>query len=124
MKVQALVTGTHYLIDDRTQRPEMGQFGQCAEVRHREGDVFELKDYYITLTDPTTTRPLLDKETGQPKMRLLTAEEQFNPAKMQRVPDDTPESFSTAQDAINAATAGMKIGKTPRRASKIAEVHS
>src|SRR5262245_55081647 len=103
MKVRALVTGTHYLIDEHTLRPVVGQFGRVAEVRHRPGDVFELKEYWITVTDPVTTRPLRDKKTGAIQMRLLSVGEQFNPEKMEKVADDTPESYSTAQDALNRA---------------------
>src|SRR5262245_30136047 len=103
MKVRALVTGTHYLIDDATKFPQVGQFGRVAEIRHREGDVFELKEYWITEVDPVTTKPLRDKKTGQIQRRLLSVGEQFNPNTMVRVDDDTPESFSTAQDALNRA---------------------
>ncbi len=123
MKVQAKETGTHYLIDDRTQRPEVGLHGIRAEIRHREGDVFELKPYWVTLTDPASARVLLD-EDGKPKMRLLTAEEQFSERSMIRVEDDTPESFSTAQDAVDRSSQELRGGRNPKRnASKIAEVH-
>src|SRR5262245_42947535 len=125
MKVRALVTGTHHLIDEQTLRPQVGQYGRVAEIRHRPGDVFELKEYWVTLTDPVTTRPLKDKKTGEVQMHLLSVADQFNPELMVRVPEDTPESFSTAQEALDRVHDELVGGKvSSSRKSKIAEVNS
>lgn len=125
MKVRALVTGTHYLIDDQTHLPlKSDQWGRVAEVRHRDGDVFELKPYFITVTNPKTSKPEFD-ENGRPKMRLLSIEEQFSPQTMQRVDDDEPESYSTAQEAINRQHDELLGGRVVlKKKTRIAEAHS
>ncbi len=124
MKVRALVTGTHYIIDEHTQRPALGLYNQRAEVRHREGDVFTLVPYLITEVDPHTSRILFD-ENGKVKMRLHTIDEQFNPKTMERMEEDAEESYSTAQEALDRQTEALRVGRaTKRPPSKIAEARS
>ena len=77
------------------------QMGEYEYMRRREGDVFTLKPRMITLT--TKGRIDMD-EHSHPKMRLLTAEEQFSPRWMERVDVEEMEMTTGAQVALSRAT--------------------
>lgn len=81
--------------------------------RRREGDVFLLIPQYVAEYDDATMRPKY--KDGKPILKLVTAAEQFNPAKMEKVDDDLPETITTAQSAINKASDELNGEKLPRR---------
>ena len=81
--------------------------------RRREGDVFNLIPQYIPEADPNTMKPVM--ENGKPKMRLVTAEEQFSSATMERVDEDEPETITTAKDAILKVQNDLDGAKVPAK---------
>jgi len=54
-------------------------------------------------------------ENGKPKMRLVTAEEQFSSATMERVDEDEPETITTAKDAILKVQNDLDGAKVPAK---------
>ena len=82
--------------------------------RRYEGDVFYLVTMYVTETDPKKDNmPII--ENGIPKKRLVTAEEQFDPEKMEKLESDEPESITTAQQALDREQDRLNESKTPRK---------
>jgi hypothetical protein len=82
-------------------------------LRRRAGDVFTLVPKWVTVVDHKTSRPIL--ENGKPKMKLISAEEQFSNERMIRVEDDEPEHITTAQQALNRAQDELNEAKVPRK---------
>jgi hypothetical protein len=82
-------------------------------TRRRQGDVFTLIPQYVTEVDPKTDKPVM--ENGRPKMRLVTAEQQFSPQTMEKVEDDEPEKITTAQMAINKMSDELNEAKIPTK---------
>lgn len=80
--------------------------------RRREGDVFTLIPMYVPEVDQETFKPIMEK--GQIKKRLVTAEEQFNAANMERLDDDEQPHISTAQEALNRTQNELNEAKAPR----------
>jgi hypothetical protein len=94
-----------------------GCIGEYEYARRRSGDVFTLKPREITVVDPATRKPVI--ENGQPKMRILTAEEQFSDRWMERVEDEYEETATGAQEALNQATDAINEGRRPGRPRKV-----
>lgn len=105
MKVRALRTG--YYIDVR--------FRGDDTLGKGNGDIFTLADREVTEYDHQLTRPMIDKETGKAKMKLLTAEQQFSAIWMERMPDDTDDRVTSAQDALSLANEDIAASKRPKR---------
>jgi hypothetical protein len=82
-------------------------------ARRREGDVFTLVPVYETVIDPKTGKHI--KENGDFKRHLITAEAQFSDVTMELVEDETPDSVSTAQGAINLAQDELNEAKIPAK---------
>jgi hypothetical protein len=76
------------------------RIGYYDHVRRREGDVFELK--------PVKGHK---REGGKLVPHVFTVEEQFSHVWMEKVAKNTPEKTSTAQQALNAASADLKAIK-------------
>src|SRR2546427_12636557 len=91
--------------------------GYYAHCRQREGDVFTLEPREVTIYNVGAGRPEYD-EDGKPKMRLLTAREQFSPFWMEKVPDTTEERTTPAQAALSKANQELLDTKRPSRASE------
>ena len=81
------------------------------------GQVYELYDRKICKINPVTSRPELDKKTGEPIMILKTAEEQFSPINMERLTDDAEvsEEYISAQDAITNKENALVRQQLPKR---------
>lgn len=98
--------------------------GYYANVRMRgddtlgagNGDVFILEPRHISEFDLRSQRPILDKDTGKVKMRLLTAEEQFSSNWMEKVSSDEEERHTFAQSAIDIQNNRIAESKRPKRA--------
>jgi hypothetical protein len=73
--------------------------------RRYEGDTFIVYPVYMTETDPRTFKPIM--ENGQPKKKIITAEEQLKVnvehGIWEEVPLDEPTTLTTAQQALNNA---------------------
>lgn len=82
-------------------------------LRRREGDIFLLIPQYVAEFDEVTMK--IKMEAGKPKMKLVTAEQQFNPEKMEKVDDDAEETITTAQDAINRVAMELDSAKAPQK---------
>ena len=77
------------------------------EERKRIGDVFTLKPRTGTFTelvlDRKTNKPERDKNgfaLTQEVEKVLSAEDQFNPKCMERVPLDTPDKITTGNEEL------------------------
>lgn len=113
MKTLNMPEGLGYTdIDGPRIKVRATAMGEYEYARRRPGDVFTLKPRYITVVDPVTRKPVV--ENGNPKMRLLTADEQFSERWMERI-DRGEETITTAQDALNQATDEINEGRRPGR---------
>lgn len=83
-------------------------------LRRREGDVFDLNPKMITETDKNTGGPAFD-EKGKPRMKLVTAQEQFSPKTMEIVDMDEPEVVTTSKDAMQKAQNELDQEKVPAK---------
>jgi|SRR6266850_571106 len=83
--------------------------------RRREGDVFTLHPRDITPVDVHSQKPILDGN-GKPVVRHLTVEDQFSVNWMERVEEETPESLTSAQEALSKANADILSSRRPSRA--------
>jgi hypothetical protein len=92
------------------------QMGEYEYARRRDGDVFTLKPREVTVVDPITRKPII--EHGKPKMRILTAEEQFSSRWMERIDEGAEDTITTAQAALNNATEEINEGRRPGRPRK------
>ncbi len=80
-------------------RVKSDKIGEYEYARRRSGDVFTLKPRFVTEVDPKTAAVLLEKD-GNPRMVLLTAEEQFSPKWMKRVDSSEPEVITSSPQAL------------------------
>lgn len=84
--------------------------------RRREGDVFYLKPYWVTLTETDKKKPSFGKpikKDGIVQRKIITAREQFSDETMQMVDEETPEKYTDAQEALDIKTS--ELSDTPRR---------
>lgn len=96
-----------------SMRVRATETGYYDLVVRSPGDVFTLRPYEIGVRNLETQRPVLDEETGQPKMRLLSVEEQFS-FWMEQVPYSMPETLSGCQEVVNRAVADL-VGAGTRK---------
>ena len=95
-------------------RVKQDKVGEYEYARRRSGDVFTLKPRYVTETDPKTTEVIYDKD-GNPKQKLVTAEQQFSPRWMEKVSDAEPERLTSTPQALAAVQDELRQSTRPQR---------
>lgn len=91
--------------------------GHLGMIYRTEGDVFTIKGRDIVQKDPDTQKVILDPDTKQPKVKRLSAIDQFSPTWMEIVDDREPERLTTAQGVIDRQNAELNGGGRPGSAS-------
>jgi hypothetical protein len=89
------------------------KLGYYEHSRRRPGDVFTLKPREITVYNVSLQRPEVDPATGEVRMRLITAMQQFSPNWMELVDPSEVETITGAQKAIDQANADTFRSRMP-----------
>lgn len=81
------------------------------------GDILTLVDRDITEYDHEHSRPKYD-ENGKVKKTRLTAEAQFNPLAMDKMPDDTEDRITSAPEALAIANDDLAASKRSKQRAR------
>ncbi len=93
------------------------RMGEYEFARRRAGDIFTLKPRYVIVCNPVSGKPEYGAD-GKPKTVLKTAQDQFSARWMEKVGDDAEEVITSAQEALNVATAEIITDRRPGNRKK------